>query len=82
MERVGEIERHWTTHRGSRPEQTLEVAKLRPGLLQRALRRRLLDPLGRRFSLNRRDPLGLHVDFTHLDAMAEALWGETGPDRL
>ena len=51
---------------------------MRLELLQRALRRRLLDPLRRRLSLNRHDPLGHDADFTEIDAMAEALWGETG----
>lgn len=49
---------------------------LRIELLQRALRRRLLDPLGRRFALNRRDPLRQAADFAELDAMADALWGD------
>jgi len=37
----------------------------------------LLDPIGRRLSLNRKDPLGLAFGFAELDAMADALWGET-----
>jgi hypothetical protein len=48
-------------------------------LLQKALRRRLLDQSMRRISLNRRDPFGKLVDYAELDAMAETLWGATGP---
>ena len=58
---------------------------MRLGLLQRALRRRLLDPLRHRLSLNRHDPLGHATDFTEIDAMAEKLWGaieeQAKPDR-
>jgi hypothetical protein len=49
---------------------------MRLGLLQRALRRRLLDPLGRRFALSRNDPFGKPADFSELDAMADALWSD------
>ena len=51
---------------------------MRLELLQRAWRSRLLDPVRKRFALNRRDPLGHATDFAELDAMADALWGETG----
>ena len=47
-------------------------------LLQRALRRRLIDQQ-RRMRLNRRDPLGAGFDFSELDAMADALWPATAP---
>lgn len=77
IERVGQIERHWSAQRLRRPEQAREHAFLRFDLLQRALRRRLLDPIGRRFSLNRRDPFGRSIDFSELDAMAELLWSAT-----
>lgn len=49
---------------------------MRLALLQRALRRRLLDDR-RRLVLNRRDPLGAGFDFAALDAMAERLWAGT-----
>ena len=52
-------------------------ALFRLGLLQAALRRRLLDPPGRPLQLNRHDPLGRGFDFAELDAMAEKLWGAT-----
>ena len=50
---------------------------MRLTLLQGALRRRLLTET-RRLKLNTRDPLGMGRDFSHLDAMAEALWRNTG----
>lgn len=49
-------------------------------LLQRALRRRLLDQQ-RRLLLNRKDPLGSGLDFSELDAMADLLWPAIRPDR-
>ena len=60
------------------PDNALEQAVMRLGLLQRALRRRLLEPQRRRLKLNSRDPLGTGLDFTELDAMAETLWADTG----
>lgn len=78
IERVGQIEGAWSRVRPRSPDAALEQALMQLGLLQKALRRRLLDPFHRRMALNRRDPLGQFQDFTELDAMAEALWGETG----
>ena len=78
IERVGQIEQGWSALRLRAPEVALDHALMRLELLQRALRRRLLDPLRKRFALNRRDPLGHAADFAELDAMADALWGETG----
>jgi hypothetical protein len=78
IERVGQVERDWSALRTKAPEMALDQALMRLELLQRALRRRLLDPLRHRLSLNRHDPLGHATDFAELDAMAEALWGETG----
>ena len=80
IERVGQVEASWSALRLKAPEVARGDAQMRLRLLQRALRRRLLDPLRRRLSLNRHDPLGQSVDFTELDAMAEALWGATGGD--
>jgi hypothetical protein len=77
-ERVGEIESGWARRRLRRPEDALEEALMRLGLLQRALRRRLLAERCR-LQLNRADPLGAGRDFAELDAMAERLWRETGP---
>lgn len=76
--RVGQVEATWSARRAKSPELALQDALMRLTLLQRALRRRLLDPLRRRLSLNRHDPLGHAADFAELDAMAEALWGATG----
>ncbi len=75
IERVGQVEGGWSALRLKAPEVALDHALMRLGLLQRALRRRLLDPVRRRLSLSRHDPLGKAADFAELDAMAEALWG-------
>lgn len=76
-ERVGQIERDWARLRGAAPEIALDQALMRLDLLQRALRRRLLEPARPRMRLNRRDPLGTGLDFAGLDAMAETLWADT-----
>jgi A nuclease family of the HNH/ENDO VII superfamily with conserved AHH len=75
-ERFGQIEGHWSRVRLGAPEVALAEAYERLELLQRALRRRLLDQ-HRRLKLNRRDPLGSGVDFSELDAMAALLWPAT-----
>lgn len=77
IERAGQIEAGWQRSRGANPERAAREALMRLDLLQKALRRRLLDP--RRWAampLNRRDPA---LDFSHLDRMAEALWTATSP---
>lgn len=79
MERVGQIERDWSARRGSQTISAGEDALMRLALLQAALKRRLLATLGKRLLLNRRDPCGGSVDFSQLDAMADALWGATDP---
>lgn len=76
-ERVGQIEQGWARQYVRNPDAALEQAGMRLALLQAALRRRLLDR-EKRLMLNRFDPLGAGRDFTHLDAMADMLWGETG----
>lgn len=73
MERVGHIEGCWARKRIHDPWRAREDALMRLGLLQKALRRRLLDQ-SRPLLLNTRDPAACRPDFTHLDAMAEALW--------
>lgn len=73
IERIGQIERGWSEERFRAPEAALEQARMRLVLLQRALRRSLLDDR-RRFRLNRKCPLGTGYDFRELDAMAETLW--------
>ncbi len=54
MERVGQIERDWSARRGTASLAAGEDALMRLALLQSALRRRLLDRMGRRLLLNRR----------------------------
>lgn len=73
IERVGTIEASWASRKARDPRGAMEEALLRLELLQRALRKRLLDER-RRIVLNRRDPLGTGFDFSELDAMAESLW--------
>ncbi len=87
LERVGLIEASWSSVRGRNEERARDEVLMRMRLLQRALRRRLLEPGWRRLKLNRRDPLGQGVDFSMLDAMADALWSATdsvkhGPQAL
>jgi hypothetical protein len=77
-ERVGQVESAWSSLRTRAPEVALDQALMRLSLLQRALRRRLLSP-ARRLLLNRRDPLGAGFDFSELDALADSIWGATGP---
>ncbi|WP_338465836.1 AHH domain-containing protein [Novosphingobium sp. ZN18A2] len=75
IERVGRIEAAWSARRGRAASLADTDALARLDLLQRALRRLLLDP--RRIGalpLNRHDPA---LDFSHLDRMADALWGAT-----
>jgi len=49
-------------------------------MLQRALRRRLLDPGLNRLALNRYAPLGHGADFSEIDAMADLLWPASDPE--
>lgn len=79
IERVGQIESAWAAMRGRDPQAAQVQAQMRLDLLQRALRRYLLDGRRRRIRLNRNDPVGVGVDFTELDAMVDALWGATRP---
>jgi hypothetical protein len=79
IERVGQIERDWTTSTIRFRTSAGVDATMRLSLLRAALRRRLLDSIGRSIVLNRRDPRGAPVDFSDLDAMADALWGATDP---
>ncbi len=77
IERVGQIEAGWATLRKQGSGLARESALQRLYLLQRALRRRLLDARTGAFQLNRRDPLGKAPDFSALDAMAATLWPDT-----
>ncbi|MGC1271148.1 MAG: AHH domain-containing protein [Croceibacterium sp.] len=76
-ERVGQVEGEWARLRLRAPEVALTQAVMRLDLLQRALRRRLISPDRPYLRLNRHDPLGAGLDFSSLDALADALWGET-----
>ena len=76
-ERFGQIEERWSQLRARAPEIALDEALMRLDLLRNALRRKLLDGERRPYRLNRYDPLGKGVDFTELDAMAEALWSSS-----
>lgn len=69
IERVGQVESSWSAERPSAPEAALEQALMRLALLQRALRRGLLDGKRKRLALNRRDPIGAGIDFAELDAI-------------
>jgi hypothetical protein len=77
IERVGQVEAGWSAMRLRAPEVALNEAVSRLRLLQRALRRRLLDPKRKRFTLNRHDPVGREKDFSDLDQMVDSLWGAT-----
>lgn len=79
IERVGQIEATWAARRLVAPEAAREEAAMRLALLQKALRRRLLEPSGLPMRLNRRDPRIRDADFSALDAMVDALWGVTEP---
>ncbi|MGN3973295.1 AHH domain-containing protein [Tsuneonella sp. SYSU-LHT278] len=77
IERVGSIEARWAAARPRAPVSAGEEALFRLALLQRALRRRLLDPPRAPLRLNRHVPIGTGFDFTGLDAMVDQLWGAT-----
>ncbi|GGZ10398.1 AHH domain-containing protein [Novosphingobium colocasiae] len=77
VERVAQIERGWTTGRGRDPATAIRQVRMRLTLLQRGLRRYLLEGSRRKLRLNRFDPGGHRSDFGDLDAMADALWGAT-----
>ena len=91
LERVAAIEMSWSQSRNKRRKpvgtasdrsnrQRADAEALeRMALLQRALKRRLLGGSGHPLLLNRKDPIGSNVDFSHLDAMAEHLWQDTRP---
>lgn len=78
-ERVGQIEREWSAGAGRCPQVARFDAIARLCLLQRALRRRLLDTGRNRLTLCRKDPLAAERDFTELDALVDQLWPATAP---
>lgn len=74
IERIGQIEADWSRDR-KQGRGADYVALMRFDLLQRALRRRLLDPKSwSRAPLNARDPA---LDFAHLDEMVDLFWSDT-----
>ena len=78
IERVGSIESDWSEQKLSNTEAALEQALIRLEMLQGALRRRLLDTKRVPFPLNWKATLrSQEEDFSDMDAMADALWGET-----
>ena len=72
-QRLGTIEAGWAQQSRRGDAAAREGALLRIRLLQRALRRRILDTR-RPVAFNRNDPLGHGRDFTLLDRLAEELW--------
>lgn len=84
IERVGQVESRWQRMRRTNQRMATREALMRMDCLQRALRRRLLDPARWQGpALHRRDPNRIvadaSVDYAHLDAMAAQLWAETAP---
>lgn len=78
VERVGQIEAGWRRTASGNPAQAQVQAMMRLELLQRGLRRRLLEQGPNRMVLNRKDPFRADLDFSSLDAMVDRLWVATG----
>jgi hypothetical protein len=76
IDRVGSIESSWSRERLRRGDAALASVSFRLRLLQQALRKRLLQPHGRRVVLNGRDPALADAAFAELDAMADLLWSD------
>lgn len=76
LERLGRIEATWSRRRWRDDHSARVEASIRIVLLQRALRRRILDGR-RRVRFNRHDPRGQGLQFDLLDAPAEELWLST-----
>ena len=79
IERVGQVEAHWSSNRFRAPQAAHGEAVERLQLVQRGLRRRLLDTGRKRLALNRYDPLGHATNFAEIDAMCDALWPASDP---
>ncbi|MES2699841.1 MAG: AHH domain-containing protein [Pseudomonadota bacterium] len=79
LERVGQIEAGWQTGHLRNPDLAQRELVMRLHLLQQALRRSLLQPRATFARLNLRDPRWQTLDFSDLDAMAEALWAASDP---
>lgn len=78
-DRVGRVEAGWRRNRLHNPATARVEALMRLQLLQMALRKRLLQREGKLARLNRKDPFRAGIDFTELDALAEALWAVSAP---
>ncbi|MFV0645343.1 MAG: AHH domain-containing protein [Sphingomonadaceae bacterium] len=74
MERISMMEIVWNRHRSAPLERRREQAWMQLRLLQRSLRRKLMNPQGKSMLLSRMDPAGSGHDFTMLDAMADEIW--------
>ena len=79
FERIGAVEMEWSRIQSRDERQARHTARARIGLIQRALSRRLRGEGDKRLVLNSRDPIGRGIDYADLDAMAEQIWGATGP---
>ena len=77
-ERLGHIEAGWQASRAQCADLAAREVLMRMRLLQRALRRTLMQQSLRRIRLNVHDPLGQGIDFSELDAMADSIWADTG----
>ena len=77
--RIGQREADWQARRRRSDLSASLTALMRPNLLQKALRRRLLAPDRKPVCLNLRDPLASGLDFSELDALADSLWAATEP---
>jgi len=78
-ERLGQVEAGWRASHLRCPEGARVEALMRLTLLQQALRKRLIRREGRLAWLNRKDPFRPGIDFTEMDALAEALWAASAP---
>lgn len=76
LERVGQIEADWVHWNMKDPISAAIRARMRLDLLQRALRRYLLDS-SRRIRLNKLDMVPGNNHFAELDALADAMWAPT-----
>jgi len=76
-ERVGQIETAWSKTVCIDARRASWEATYRLELLQRALRKRVLDTRRGRLQLNRKDPFQTGQDFSELDAMVDQLWAAT-----
>lgn len=76
--RVGQIEAGWSRAQSRNATLAGHEALMRLALLQRGLRRFLMNGRRRRIKLNRFDP-GDGGRFNDIDAMVDAMWGATEP---